>query len=212
MSTTIYDKTDKGREELSTRKYQLAPRSRSLLVLVDGKQTAADLLKKIAGLGLNQQSIQDLLDQEFIAISQSVATNTAPLLSAISVSDADSSIELGTESDSGSDSGSNLGSDVSPTNDVSSKPMLMISVDPEENAMRFQALSKFFNETIKSTLGFRGFSLQMKVERAGNLQEFEDLRNIYIEAVLKAKGKEVARGLRDKLDHLLYAQLETASE
>ena len=208
MSTTIYDKTDKGREELSTRKYQLAPRSRSLLVLVDGKQTAADLLKKIAGLGLNQQSIQDLLDQEFIAISQSVATNTAPLLSAISVSDADSSIELGTESDSGS----NSGSDVSPTNDVSSKPMLMISVDPEENAMRFQALSKFFNETIKSTLGFRGFSLQMKVERAGNLQEFEDLRNIYIEAVLKAKGKEVARGLRDKLDHLLYAQLETASE
>ena len=202
MSTTIYDKTDKGREELSTRKYQLAPRSRSLLVLVDGKQTAADLLKKIAGLGLNQQSIQDLLEQEFIAISQSVATNTASLLSATSVAETDSPIELASESSS----------DATPINDVPSKPMLMISVDPEENAMRFQALSKFFNETIKSTLGFRGFTLQLKVERAANLQEFEDLRNIYIEAILKAKGRDVARGLRDKLDQLLYAQLETTSE
>ena len=201
MSTTIYDKTDKGREELSTRKYQLAPRSRSLLVLVDGKQTAADLLKKIAGLGLNQQSIQDLLDQEFIAISQNVTPSTAPLLSATPAPETEAVVELVPE-----------GSDATPIVDGLSKPILMISENPEENAIRFQALSKFFNETIKSTLGFRGFSLQLKVERAANLQEFEDLRNIYIEAILKAKGRDVARGLRDKLDQLLYAQLETASE
>ncbi|MCX7219339.1 MAG: hypothetical protein NTY70_10520, partial [Burkholderiales bacterium] len=49
------------------------------------------------------------------------------------------------------------------------------------------------------------FALQMKVERAGNLQDFNDLRNVYIEAILKAKGKEMARSLRDRLDQLLYA-------
>ena len=200
MSTTIYDKTDKGREELSTRKYQLAPRSRSLLVLVDGKQTAADLLKKIAGLGLNQQSIQDLLDQEFIAISQNATPSAAPLLSPIP--EIDATLGIAPEPSL----------NATPIIDEPSKPALMISENPEENAMRFQALAKFFNETIKSTLGFRGFTLQLKVERAANLQDFEDLRNIYIEAVLKAKGKDVAGDLRIKLDQLLYAQLKADSE
>ncbi|MES2047815.1 MAG: hypothetical protein V4447_05405 [Pseudomonadota bacterium] len=196
MSTTIYDKTDKGREELSTRKYQLAPRSRSLLVLVDGKQTVADLLKKIAGLGLNQQSIQDLLDQEFITVSQNVAQSAVPAPSAVPAQEAE--VEVVTEA--------------LPISVALSKPILVISENPEENARRFQALSKFFNETIKSTLGFRGFTLQLKVERAANIQEFEDLRIVYIEAVLKAKGKDLARSLRDRLDQLLYAELETSFE
>ena len=204
MSTTIYDKTDKGREELSTRKYQLAPRSRSLLVMIDGKQTAADLLKKIVGLGLNQQSIQDLLDQEFIAISQNVTLSAAPLLSAITTPEIDAVTVA--------ESGAEASPDVTPIIDSQSKPILKISENAEENANRFQALSKFFNETIKSTLGFRGFTLQLKVERVSTLQEFEDLRNIYIEAILKAKGKDLARNLRDKLDQLLYAELEAAAE
>ena len=204
MSTTIYDKTDKGREELSTRKYQLAPRSRSLLVMIDGKQTAADLLKKIVGLGLNQQSIQDLLDQEFIAISQNVTLSAAPLLSAITTPEIDAATVA--------ESGAEASPDATPIIDTPSKPILKISENAEENANRFQALSKFFNETIKSTLGFRGFTLQLKVERVSTLQEFEDLRNIYIEAILKAKGKDLARNLRDKLDQLLYAELEAAAE
>jgi hypothetical protein len=196
MSMTIYDKTDKGREELSTRKYQLAPRSRSLLVLIDGKQTVSDLLKKIAGLGLNQQSIQDLFDQEFITISQSVGLSTIAVPSFLPTDE--------TKDESAADS--------MPIQDATSKPILVVSDSPEENARRFQAISKFFNETIKSTLGFRGFTLQLKVERAANIQEFEDLRNIYIEAILKAKGKEVARGLRDRLDQLLYAELQNSIE
>jgi hypothetical protein len=194
MSTTIYDKTDKGREELSTRKYQLAPRSRSLLVLVDGKQTVTDLLKKIIGLGLNQQSIQDLFDQEFIAVSQGVTLNTVRAPSAVPVQEAD--VEAKTLA----------------VADMPTKPILVISENPEENARRFQALSKFFNETIKSSLGFRGFTLQLKVERAANIQEFEDIRNVYIEAILKAKGKDAARDLRDRLDQLLYAKLDTFLE
>ena len=48
MSSTIYDKSDKGRAEIATRKYQLASRLRTLLVMVDGKQ-AVDEAKK--GIG-----------------------------------------------------------------------------------------------------------------------------------------------------------------
>lgn len=186
MSTIIYDKTDKGREEIATRKYQLAPRLRSLLVLIDGKQTVTDLLKKIVGLGLNEQNIQDLFDQNFIAESQSVNVPVVAALPAAIV-----------EKDTG---------DVLEDAKTKATPKLAISDIPEENGRRIQAISKFFNETIKSTLGLRGFTLQMKVERASNMQDFEDLRHAYIEAVLKAKGKEMARSLRDRLDQLLYSE------
>lgn len=59
----IFDKTDKGREEIATRKYRLPPRLRTLL-LIDGKQTTGQLLQKIAGL--EEQSIDELLSGGFI--------------------------------------------------------------------------------------------------------------------------------------------------
>lgn len=186
MSTIFYDKTDKGREEIATRKYQLAPRLRSLLVMIDGKQTVNDLLKKIGGLGLNEQSIQALFEQGLIAESSNAAAILSTVISSAII---EKNIEV-------------------PLEEIKIKvtPKLVISNNPEDNGRRIQVISKFFNETIKSTLGLRGFALQMRVERASNMQDFEDLRNMYIEAVLKAKGKEMARSLRDRLDQLLYSE------
>jgi hypothetical protein len=60
----IFDKTGKGREEIATRKYRLPPRLRTLLLLIDGKQTTDQLLQKIAGL--EEQSIEELLSGGFI--------------------------------------------------------------------------------------------------------------------------------------------------
>jgi hypothetical protein len=54
MSNPVFDKTEKGREEIATRKHHLAPRLRTLLVLIDGKQGKEELLKKVAGLGLGE--------------------------------------------------------------------------------------------------------------------------------------------------------------
>jgi hypothetical protein len=62
----IYDKTVKGREEIASRCYQLAPRLRSLLVMIDGRQPIEELLPKVAGLGLGEANVQSLLDEGFI--------------------------------------------------------------------------------------------------------------------------------------------------
>lgn len=178
MRKTIYDKSDKGREEIATRKYQLASRMRSLLVMIDGKQTEEELLKKVSALGLTGQHIQELLDQEFI---------TAPLF-------ADPPVEVDVI-------------DVVPVAPISSVADIDIPINPADlldESKRIQALHTFFNETIKSTLGLRGFTLQLKVERAATIDDFRALRNTYIEAILKAKGKEMARSLRDRLDQLLF--------
>ena len=170
MTAIIYDKTDKGRDEITTRKYQLASRLRTLLVMVDGKQTVADLLKKVSGLGLGEQSIQDLLEQELIG----------PVAAAIQAEPAE--IPPATVAEQAG------------------------TAQPEMNeSQRFQMLYNFFNETIKSAIGLRGYALQLKVERAANIDDFKQLRQAYLEAVLKSKGREMARSLRDRLDQLLYA-------
>ncbi|MEO7497460.1 MAG: hypothetical protein ABIT83_10045, partial [Massilia sp.] len=71
------------------------------------------------------------------------------------------------------------------------------------DAERFRALYDFYNQTIKSAIGLRGFTLQLKVEKAGDLAAMRALRLPYLQAVYKSKGSEMVRSLRDRLDHLL---------
>lgn len=69
MNTTcIYDKTDKGREEIATRQYQLQARLRTLLLLIDGQHSLGDLLAKTSGLGLNEESVAQLQSEGFISL------------------------------------------------------------------------------------------------------------------------------------------------
>jgi hypothetical protein len=74
---------------------------------------------------------------------------------------------------------------------------------PVNSAAQFQALYDFYNQTIKSTLGLRGMMLQLKVEKCANVGDFAALRQPYLEAVLKARGREMTLSLRDRLDQLL---------
>ena len=161
MTHRIFDKTDKGREEIATRKYQLPTRLRTLLVMVDGKQSDEELLKKVSGIGLTQESISELLDHGFIQLAP--APVEAPVAQAASE-----------------------------------------SLSLPEGQSQFQAIYQFYTETIKSTIGLWGYTLQLKVEKAASIEDFRALRDPYLEAVLKAKGKEIARSVRTRLDQLLY--------
>jgi hypothetical protein len=181
--SVIYDKTNKGREEITTRGYHLASRLRSLLVIVDGKQTDAELLKKIAGLGLGEQHLQELLDQGFIAAIQ---IETSPILTDTPKPEIESTEVL-----------SEQVSDASIDQIDTSAPPIK---DPAE---QFREVYSFFNDSIKSNIGFRGFNLQLKVERANNLQKLEELRRPFLEAIFKAKGEETLRTLSTQLDKLL---------
>ncbi|HEY0847788.1 MAG TPA: hypothetical protein VGE12_20650, partial [Noviherbaspirillum sp.] len=160
MSTTIFDKTDKGREEISTRKYQLAPRLRTLLVLVDGKQPKDELLKKVTGIGLTEESIEELVNNGFI---QAIAAPEPP-----------TPVEATPTEEPAQQAQKASGNGILP-----------------EGQTQFQAIYQFYNETIRSTIGLRGYALQLKVEKAATIDELRELRKPYLEAVLKAKGNEM---------------------
>ena len=174
MFASVYDKTDKGREEIATRKHHLPNKLRPLLVMIDGKQQVPGLLQKVGPLGLNEDNLQELLLLELIApVDNSVLQHPAAY--------ADSpppAPETGN------------------TEDAEEK----IGVD------KYQEIYRFFNEHIKANLGLRGFALQLKVERAVSLDDFRALRRPFLEAVMKTKGREFARELRDQIDPMLFGE------
>lgn len=176
MTHYIFDKTDKGREEIATRKHQLSPRMRTLLLLVDGKQPTEEVLLKVAGLGLNQDSVADLLENGFLrpVVAPPVPAAVTALAATATATDAAVAVPPS-----------------APSNDM---------LDAAE---RFRAIYQFYTETIKGTIGLRGYALQLKVEKASTVGELRALRDAYLEAVLRAKGNEVARSLRARLDQLL---------
>ncbi|WP_442782274.1 hypothetical protein [Collimonas fungivorans] len=179
----IFDKTDRGRTEIATRGQAVAPRLRTLLLLVDGKTSNEELLRKVAGLGLGQEHLDELLQAGLIQAS----------------------------ADSGSAKAS-TGSSPTPTPTEApasrSVPPPAAPISAEQvlppGQTQFEAIYHFYNDTIKSMIGLRGYGLQLKVERASSIQDFRELRQQYLEAVLKAKGEEIARSLRGRLDQLLY--------
>jgi hypothetical protein len=172
MSNPVFDKTEKGREEIATRKHHLAPRLRTLLVLIDGKQSKEELLKKVAGIGLGEEGIEELANNGFIEIpaASQPATVAEP---------------------------------AAPPEKPDVAAAQTDAVLPEGES-QFQAIYHFYTETIKSTIGLRGYGLQLKVEKAATIDDFRALRQPYLEAVLKTKGNEMARSLRNRLDQLLY--------
>jgi hypothetical protein len=66
LSTDVLVKTDKGVEEVKTRKYRLPARSRILLFMVDGRHAIGEILDQTAKLGLPATALKELMDGEFV--------------------------------------------------------------------------------------------------------------------------------------------------
>lgn len=192
MSTSVYDKTDKGREEIATRKYHLPPRLRTLLVMIDGKRTLDTLMNDLGAIGLNEASFHQLVNEEYIRlVNGSPVSNTVPSQPSAPVQAAPAAASAPAV--------------VRETAPAAAQPVPQRQHDAPvmSDGERFKALYDFYNQTVKSTIGLRGFGLQLKVEKCGNVEDFRALRETYLEAVLKARGTETAISMRDRLDQLL---------
>jgi hypothetical protein len=68
----IYLKTAKGEEELRTRKYNIPQNLRQVLIFVDGKSNITKILEKAAGFPNVGQSLDELAQQGFIQLDDTV--------------------------------------------------------------------------------------------------------------------------------------------
>jgi hypothetical protein len=72
---TLMVKTAKGSAEMGTREHRLGPRLRTILIMVDGKLTLAEITSRAGALGNAEAIVGHLLDQGFI---QALGANTVP--------------------------------------------------------------------------------------------------------------------------------------
>lgn len=222
MSKRIYEKTEKGREEIATRKHHLSMRLRSALVMIDGRQPVSALLPHLAKLGLDKGSIDELVEQEYIhALPASLAEEAAELEAAAAHAAAVAArvppglrrmqklhgasahpvaVKLA-ELDLVSVDGV---IDVAPEPAApAAAPRPAFAEVPAAETERFKSVHRFYAETIRGNLGLRGFALQLKVERADTLDDLRALRQPYLDAVKKTKGNEMAQALDARLLSLL---------
>jgi hypothetical protein len=215
MQISIYDKTDKGREEIATRKWHLPSRMRSLLVLINGKKTDADIVQKIGGLGLNSQSLQELLDDGFIqrvsvesdqvdTILDQQSDNldltqnpSSPDLQVNTLGSIDALEESQTIFDASEDENPAWNQDLD---------ALLAKFDEDKTESRVQMMKRYLAESIKEHLGLKGFFLQRKLQKAQNLYDIHTFRQAYVSAVLHSKGKDLAIELRDQFDARMYVR------
>ncbi len=62
----VFQKTDKGREEISKRTHRVEAKRRTLLILVDGQSDAANLAEKVAHMGDAMAMLETLWSEGFI--------------------------------------------------------------------------------------------------------------------------------------------------
>jgi hypothetical protein len=70
---TVYLKSVKGRDELSTRRDGLSPRLRALLVQVDGQHSVRDLAERNGGGAEVYERLQQLIDGAYIVAAEAGA-------------------------------------------------------------------------------------------------------------------------------------------
>lgn len=208
MQIIIYDKTDKGREEIATRKWQLPSRMRSLLVLIDGKKSDADIVQKIGGLGLTLQSLEELQENEFI---QRVSVDAIPAPDDLDLTQEAANVTLESNTLGSIDALEESQTIFEPSPDQDDAwnvdlDRLLDEEDEEEKESRVDMMKRYLSENIKENLGIKGFFLQRKLQKTQTLDELHVFRQAYVSAILHSKGKDKAIELRDEFDQRMYVR------
>jgi hypothetical protein len=198
MKAYVYDKTDKGRDEIATRKFHLSAKMRALLVMIDGHRPMEMLMKNFGSLGLSEEHVTELHNEEFIVL---IDTGPEPEVEAPVVA-RPAGLSAKARMAARRAAAPRMHHEAV---DLEGPETVIEPPPPAANgaAEQFEALHEFYTQTIKSTLGLRGMMLQLKVEKCASVDDFRELRDVYLEAVLKSKGREMALSLRGRLDRLL---------
>jgi hypothetical protein len=155
----IYAKTEEGTRELKERKRNLPIALRSLLIMVDGNRTVAEVLERARALRVDATALATLERAGLIAKRFS----------------APSAVE----------------------SEVASTPR------SESEVQQFLAAQQQLSDAINQYLGFRGYMMMMRLQRASNLRDLHDLLPDFAKAMVKRVGIDAATPIVGQLEQLI---------
>ena len=158
----IFAKTELGVRELKERQLNLPLPLRSLLIMIDGQRTVADVLAKTRALGLDARAIEKLAVDGLIAPKFAARNGSA--------------------------------------NDT---------IEPQRSAdevERYLRAQQMMSDAINAHLGFRGYGLMMRLQKAGNLRDLHELLRDVAAALVKRIGVDKATPVISDIESLIVVR------
>jgi len=155
----IYAKTDEGARELKERQRNLPVALRSILIMIDGNRTVAEVLERARALRVDASAFaalerEGLIAKRFSAPS-AAESETVPVARS------------------------------------------------EDEVQRFLTAQQKISDSINAHLGFRGYLMMMRLQRASNLRDLHDLLPDLAQALVKRMGADTATPLVQELQRLI---------
>jgi hypothetical protein len=155
----IYAKTEEGLRELKERTHNLPVMLRSLLIMVDGNRTVAEVLERARAVRADAAALATLERVGLIAKRFS-----APSAAETEVAAAPRS---------------------------------------EDEVKRFMTAQQRISDAINSHLGFRGYLMMMRLQRAENLRDLRDFLPDFAQALVKRIGPANAGQIVSGIERLI---------
>jgi len=170
-----FAKTEAGRQEIEARTRRLPTALRSILLMVDGQRTDAELRAVIEGVRAPPDALEQLRDMGLIADSWSVITGKPVLPAAAATPAAPVAMPPAAAAAATADT---------PTSAV---------VEPvPDAAQEYRRLHERMSGAVGRYLGLKGYFLQLKIERCSDLQALQELLPDLEAALRKARGAAFA--------------------
>ena len=172
-SPAVFGKTDKGRLEVKTRSDLIDQRCRSLLLLVDGKTPAPELIARVAGLAITREHFQKLIDLELVAPVDGRAVSLPAAAGAPATEERRAP--------------------------AAESPAVHIT-DAEKFIQAGNFMNQTAKDLMGL---FAAVGFQQKVALASSLDDLRKLRQPMVDAITKSKGETFAHAMAAELDRLL---------
>ena len=176
-------KTPLGLDEVRTRELKLSQRLRTMLIMVDGTRTVAQLRQAQLTLGAPADFLETLLAlglvvSDMAPSSSESAVGSLSFRSVVPMPSAHAAVDLELN-------------------------LSTLDTGLPQDVEKFRAALKFMNDTSVDLLGLRSFFFVLKVEKCFTMADLKALIPQFTAAIAKSKGAEVARAMEERVQRMI---------
>ncbi len=175
----LYGKTTAGFDEVRGRALKLPQRLRTMLIMVDGTRTVAQLREAAQTLAAPGDFLELLLGMGLVA--QEGASQPSRAATAAQPSPTPPAPAVSASTPSAGEA----------------------TVVPTASPEKFRAALKFMNDSAVDLLGLRAFFFTLKLEKCYTAQDLLALLPDFSKAIAKSNGPEMARALEERARQML---------
>lgn len=180
MREVMYRKTEAGREEISQRTRKLPTQLRTILLMVDGQRTPAQLRALINDMKAPPDTLEQLALEGLIELVPA-GFNAAGVVDVVTPRGGAAPATETAEAAAVAALEAQAVAEAQEADDASAA-----------QSGKYILLYEKMSEAVRAHLGLRGYFMQLKIERCTTADELEALLPEFREALAKAKGETFA--------------------